>query len=289
MIEPRGDAIDVGGALGWAARALVHLPAGEPRREARILLGHATGLGPERVFASPSRRLGAAERACFAGLVRRRAGREPMAYILGEREFWSLPLAVTPETLVPRPDSEAVVEAALEGLEARNGAVRVLDLGTGSGCLLLALLSELPRARGVGIDISPGAVRLARSNAERLGLAARAHFVVADWASCLVGRFEVVVCNPPYIASGEIDRLEPEVARFEPRHAVDGGGDGLDAYRALLPGLAPRLAPTGVAVLEVGAGQAAAVESLLAAASLLPAGRGRDLGGVERWVRARRA
>jgi release factor glutamine methyltransferase len=264
-MEPRAGAIDVGGALGWAAHALAHLPAAESRREARILLGHATGLAPERLFAAPSRRLGSGERARFAGLVRRRAGREPIAHIIGEREFWSLPLAVTPETLVPRPDSEAVVEAALEGLDSRNRAARVLDLGTGSGCLLLALLSELPRACGIGTDISPGAVRLARANAERLGLAARAHFVVADWASGLAGRFDLVVCNPPYVASGEIDRLEPEVARFEPRHALDG-----------------------VAVLEVGAGQAAAVETLLAAAGLLPAGRGCDLGGVERWVRARR-
>lgn len=223
----------------------------------------------------------AMDRAPLEAAVRRRAAREPLALITGVREFWSLSLAVSPATIVPRPDSETLIEAALARFPQRQGVRRVLDLGTGTGCLLLAALAEFEAAFGVGVDRAAAAVRLARQNAASLGLGSRAAFLVGDWAAAIAGCFELVLCNPPYIASGEIASLMAEVARYEPALALDGGPDGLAAYRAVIATLPALLAKRGVAVLELGLGQAAPVTRLAQAAGLRAQSRA-DLAGIER-------
>jgi release factor glutamine methyltransferase len=200
--------------------------------------------------------------AAFQALVTRRAGHEPLALIVGRREFWSLDFAVSPATLVPRPDSETLIEAAVTTFAGRNPPRRVLDLGTGTGCLLIAALAEFRTAFGVGVDRSFAAAALAARNAAMLGMANRAAFLCSDWNSALDGRFDLVLSNPPYIPTSQIDGLMPEVARHEPRAALDGGADGFCAYRRLIPELARLLAPDGVAVLELGAGQAPVVTGL---------------------------
>jgi release factor glutamine methyltransferase len=206
----------------------------------------------------------------------------PVAHILGQQGFWTLDLAVSPATLIPRADSEALVEAALEAFPAPEAPLRVLDLGTGTGCLLLAVLAERPRAFGVGVDLVPAAAALAAANAARNDLQDRAAFLAGDWAGALSGRFDLVLSNPPYIESAAIPGLMPEVARHEPLSALDGGADGLDAYRRLVTLLPVLLAQGGAAVLELGFGQRQAVEGLARAAGLTPAGCRQDLGGIER-------
>ena len=227
----------------------------------------------------------AAER--LEALLRRRVAREPMAYILGRREFWSLDLAVAPATLTPRPDSETLVAAVLDELPDRQAKLRLADFGTGSGCLLLALLSELPAASGIGVDIDADAAEVARGNAARLGLGPRMQVVQGEWGRSLDGPFDVIVSNPPYIATGDLAGLEPELG-YEPRLALDGGADGLVAYRALIPDAARLLRSGGLLALEIGVGQAEAVEALLVACGLTPLGRRRDLALIERCVLARR-
>jgi release factor glutamine methyltransferase len=204
--------------------------------------------------------------------------------ILGKREFWSMSFAVGPATLDPRPDSETLVAAVLARIPDRHAEIALLDLGTGTGCLLLALLSELPQASGVGIDISAEARDTAAANAEALGLAGRAAFRLGDWARDISAQFDVIVSNPPYIESTSIDRLEPEVAQFDPRGALDGGADGLSAYRALIPQAAERLKAGGLLALEIGAGQGKAVRALAAQAALTDLGGARDLAGIERCL-----
>jgi len=253
------------------------------RAEARLLLRHVTGLSPEVLVAEPDRRLEAEAAARFEALLARRAAREPMAYILGEREFWSLPLFVGPGVLVPRPETETLVEAALEAFPDRTAPLRILDLGTGSGCLLLALLREYPNAVGVGVDRSAEALAHATLNARRHGLDGRALLVRGDWGRGLAGPFELIVANPPYVASGELTELALEVARYEPRAALDGGADGLDAYRAILPDLPRLLAPAGVACLEIGAGQATALAALAEVGGFRVAVRP-DLAGIPRCL-----
>jgi release factor glutamine methyltransferase len=266
-----------------------------PRRDARLLACRLLGGGPELLLAHPDRVLTREESTRLESAVARRAAREPVSRILGEREFWSLPFVLNAATLDPRPDSETLVEAVLAATGDRAAALRILDLGTGSGCLLLALLSELPRATGCGIDISAEAVAVAGENAARLGLAGRARFLVHSWTAGLdlaEEPWDVVVGNPPYIASREIERLEPEVAGFDPPAALDGGDDGLDAYRALIPPAASVLRPGGLIALEVGFGQSEAVERLLADCGLRPLRRALDLAGAERCllaVKARKA
>ncbi|MFQ5783766.1 MAG: peptide chain release factor N(5)-glutamine methyltransferase [Alphaproteobacteria bacterium] len=281
------DSATVRGALDAAAGTLRAAGLPEARREAQVLLGHALGGGRETVIGHPERRLSAAERAAFATLVARRRAREPAAYILGEREFWSLPFGVSRDTLIPRPDSETVVETALAFAD-RDAPLRLLDLGAGSGCLLLALLSELPHAGGIGVDLSAGALATARDNAARLGLAERARFVRGDWGRALGGRFDLIVANPPYIAAADLDGLAPEVARFEPRTALSPGADGLAGYRALAPDVARLLAADGLAVIEVGDGQAGRVAAIMAARRLDEVARRRDLAGIERCLCFRR-
>lgn len=252
--------------------------------DARLLAVHALAIDRTGLHADRDRRLSVGEVAALERLGRRRAAGEPVSRIVGEREFWSLPFALSPATLDPRPDSETIVQAALDRLPTRDRPLRILDLGTGSGCLLVALLTELPEAWGIGVDGCADAAVMARRNAARLGVGDRASFLVGDWGNALGGGFDLVVSNPPYIVEAEIDDLAPDVALFDPRSALSGGADGLDAYRALAPSLPGLLTPGGWAVLEVGDGQATAVMSCLADAGLAELGSVGDLAGVQRCV-----
>lgn len=259
--------------------------------EARILVGSALGLDLTGLIAAAARVLTDDEAERLESFARRRIAGEPAARIVGLKEFWGLPLRLSPATLVPRPDTETVVEAALEILRAqsrRDAPLRIADLGTGSGALLLALLSELPDAFGIGTDISVPALRTARDNARQLGFAARAAFVGCDYAAALSGPFDLIVSNPPYVRSADIADLATEVRDHDPHRGLDGGLDGVDAYRLIAPEAARLLAPGGALVVEVGHGQSGEVQGILAGAGLLPAGPPKsDLGGVPRAVTAR--
>lgn len=235
-----------------------------PDADARALLQHAIGADRTALLLDERRPLTETEALALQAAVARRLAHEPVAHIVGRREFWSLPLVVTRATLAPRPETETVVETALGALGAdrRNAALRIADLGAGTGALILALLSELPQAFGVATDVSEEALRVARGNASRLGLAKRVHFVACDFGEALGGGFDLIVSNPPYIPTGEIGGLMPEVRDYDPRLALDGGPDGLAAYRALAGSLARRLRPQAMLVVEVGAGQAAAVQTI---------------------------
>lgn len=255
-----------------------------PRLEAQLLLAHVLGKPRAEILLNQTMMIDAT---AFDRLIARRAAREPLAYLLGHREFWSLDFEVSPATLIPRPDSETLVEAALT-----TWPRLVLDLGTGTGCLLLAVLSERPGAYGIGVDLAPAAAALAARNARRLGLADRAAFLCADWDSPLaekdgIALFDLILSNPPYIESAAINVLMPEVARHEPRAALDGGADGTSAYRRIVPALPRLLAPGGVAILELGAGQGPAVAAL-ARRSGLAADFRADLAGIQRAIMLRR-
>jgi len=271
-------------ALAVSTLELAKARVPSPRLDARLLLAEAAGVGPDEVMVRPDARLAPQARERLWAFLGRRARREPVSRILGRREFWSLDFALGPETLDPRPDSETLVEAALALVPDRGAPQRLLDLGTGTGCLLLALLRELPRANGLGVDLSTAACEVARANARSLGLGRRARFRTGDWGRGLEETFNVIVTNPPYIADREFDSLDPEVARYEPRLALSGGADGLDAYRSLVPDLPRLLAPGGHAVIEIGAGQAQAVAALLKAWGLKQTALHRDLGGHERCM-----
>ena len=251
-----------------------------PRLEARLLLAHAIGLPVATLLRDPH---ALADPAPFQALIARRAAHEPLAYILGRREFWSLDFAVSPATLIPRPDSETLIEAALAAFAHRAPPTRILDLGTGTGCLLLAVLHEFPGAFGIGTDRAPESAALAAANAAALGLADCAAFLCGDWAAPLDVRVDLVLCNPPYIPTSDIGGLMPEVARHEPPTALDGGADGLGAYRRIVPSLPALLRPDGVAVLELGIGQAPAVVALAAESGLVATTRP-DLIGIARAV-----
>jgi release factor glutamine methyltransferase len=215
--------------------------------------------------------------------VGRRLAGEPVARIVGEKEFWSHAFALSPEVLVPRPETETLVEAALRSLPSRGASLRILDLGVGSGVLLAALLLELPSAHGVGVDRSPGALAVARENLKTLGLGARSGFVLGNWASALAGPFDLVVANPPYVASAEVESLPREVRDHDPIAALDGGSDGLAAYREIVSQLPGLLSASGLAVLELGAGQEAEVAALARSAQLLVNEPARcDLSGMPR-------
>jgi release factor glutamine methyltransferase len=286
-LSSRGSLATVGDALRWGAELLARAGVAEPRREARLLLALAMGVDPGVVLGYPERELAAAAQARLTPLFERRAAREPFSRIIGRRQFWSLDLELSAETLDPRPDSETLVEAALALLPDHRAALRLLDLGTGSGALLLALLTELPGAIGLGVDLLPGAAAIARRNATSLGLGSRALFLAGSWGQAISpGWADVILANPPYIASSEIDGLAPEVARFEPRAALDGGPDGLGACRELIAEMPRLLAPGGIVVLEIGSGQADPVTELLVKAGLVLRGVRRDLAGIERCVAA---
>ena len=261
------------------------------RFEARLLLSHATGLPTEALISRGRDPAPPAVEEKLRTLTARRVRREPMAYILGEREFWGLPFKVSPAVLVPRPDSETVIEAALPLLADRTRAWRILDLGLGSGCLLLTLLKELPNARGVGLDVSRAALDVAQGNAQALDVAGRATLLHGDWGEPdwtrpLGGPFDLVVSNPPYIEAGTIDGLMPEVACYEPRLALDGGPDGLAPYR-LIAAAAPQLiVPGGHLLVEIGEGQVVEITRIFEAAGLRLTARIKDLGGIDRVLRA---
>jgi len=261
----------------------------EPLVDARALIGHALRLTRSQIAAQSDRLLENREIDAVSALAARRLKREPVARILAQKEFWSLPLAVTPDVLVPRPETETVVEAALDAI-GRDGTkselLRVLDIGTGSGALLLALLSELPNAVGLGTDISAAAIAVARGNAERNKVKDRCTFVVCDIAAGVEGKFDVIVSNPPYIARGDIDGLAPEVRSYDPRIALDGGNDGLDAYRAIAAAARPLLASGGRLFVELGAGQGPAVTTLFTNAGLRVTGTRNDLAGIPRALGA---
>jgi release factor glutamine methyltransferase len=238
-------------------------------------MAHALGVSREALLLGR----GEAEApAAFEGLVARRQAHEPVAYIIGRREFWTIELEVGPGVLVPRPDSETLIEAAVAHFVA-EGPANILDLGTGPGTLLLAALAQWPEARGIGVDASETALAYARLNAQRLGLSDRAEFRHGDWAAGLDGRFDLVLCNPPYVE--ERAALPPDVARWEPAQALYAGADGLDAYRRLAPQLGRLLAPGGIACVELGAGQRDAAAALFAGQGFIIESRA-DLGGMPR-------
>jgi release factor glutamine methyltransferase len=260
----------------------------EAELDARILLGATLDLDLTGMIAQASRKLTSAEAALLAQYVQRRIAGEPVARILGQKEFWGLPLQLSPATLVPRPDTETVVELALQLLGAGGGLdrpLRIADLGTGSGAILLALLSELPAAEGFGTDVSEEALQTATANAAHTRLSDRATFIPCDYASGLSGTFDLIVSNPPYIRSADIADLAPEVRNHDPLAALDGGADGRDAYRALIPQAAGLLAPGGTLIVEAGMGQSRQIQALMTAAGLTTGTAPKaDLAGVPRAV-----
>jgi release factor glutamine methyltransferase len=272
-----------------AAAALAAAGIENVRFEARLLLARAAGLSVEQLIARGAQPAPAAVAQTLCELTARRVRREPMAYILGEREFWGLPFKVSPAVLVPRPDSETLIEAALALAPDRQRPWRILDLGLGSGCLLLTLLHEYPAARGVGVELSGDALAVAAANAQALGVAGRAEFVLGDWRQphwheSLGGPFDLIVSNPPYIEAGSIERLMPEVARFEPKLALDGGPDGLAAYRCIATAAPALLAPGGHLLVEVGVGQVSEISMIFSSVGLAAPIPWKDLGGIERVI-----
>jgi len=261
--------------------------------DARLLVCRAAAISHSSFIADPGRPLSRRAQHSLADMVRDRCRRRPLAYILGEKEFWGRPFYVTADTLVPRPDSETLVAAALEEAAVlrragRSGELRILDLGTGSGCLLITLLAEIKGAFGVAIDRSPAALRIARANAERHGLSASAVFVCGSWTQAIAGRFDLIVTNPPYIATAAIAGLAPEIAVHEPHGALDGGSDGLDAYRTILPDMAALLRPGGCLAMELGDTQAGPVAALIGETGLVRSDGHirfhRDLTGASRCI-----
>lgn len=266
--------------LEWGAARLTEAGIETASLDARLLVQHTLGLSREDMLREDAAASDSAV-ALFDALINRRLKREPVAKILGRRAFWKYEFIVSGATLDPRPDSETLIEAALAHRPA--GSVRrILDLGTGTGCLLLSLLGEYGQAQGVGVDVSEQALKVARENARQLGMEERAAFRLSDWCAQVGGTFDLIVSNPPYIAQSDADSLMPEVRKYDPFIALFGGADGLDAYRALLPQAYRHLETDGVLLLELGVGQADAVETLACAHGFTMAGRRADLAGVAR-------
>ncbi len=258
-----------------------------PVIDARLLLEMGAGVARMDIITDPRRELTAAQISAVEALVARRLGREPMAHIVGRKAFWTLDLAVSPDVLIPRPETELLVEVAL-GLIEPDEPARVLDLGVGSGAILLAVLEERANATGLGVDSSAAALAVAQANANALGMGVRVELRLGDWGDGITEEFDLVLSNPPYIATGDITGLAPEVADREPRLALDGGVDGLDAYRAILPRLGGLLRPGGDFCFEVGAGQAGAVSAMAREAGLETQPPRADLGGIARVVWGKR-
>lgn len=255
-----------------------------PELDARLLLAAACDIDDVALIAEPEMLVPATALSRLEVMVERRLAGEPVSRILGCREFWGLAFHLNSATLDPRPDSETIIEAVLRVAGDTTAPLHILDLGTGTGCLLLALLSEYKQAQGLGVDVSETAIDAADENAVRLGLAGRASFVQGDWANGLTGHYDVIVSNPPYIPSADIDRLSPEVRQFDPVTALDGGADGLDPYRHLMPEIRRLLAPEGFGVLEFGEGQGADIAAIARMAGLTVCGLHSDLAGLERVI-----
>ncbi len=271
-------------ALRDACFALDRAGVESVRTDARLLMRFVLKISLETLLTEGTRELSPEQLAQFEALVAMRATHKPMAQILGGREFWGLPFKVTEHTLIPRPDSETIITALLVHKPQRAKKLRILDLGTGTGCLLLSALSEYPLSTGVGVDISEEALAVARENAQALGLSSRAEFKKSVWNYEINGVWDVILSNPPYIPTQDISGLSPDVALFEPRLALDGGSSGLDCYRAITSFLPEIMAEDGLALLEVGSGQAADVAALATASGLKVAQIFCDLAGIERTI-----
>lgn len=268
----------------WLAKAATQLrQAGfeRPRAEARYLACHGLNISTEITIAQPERPINDPERRVLDQILDRRLAFEPLAYIRGQTEFFGRQFSVGNGVLIPRPDSETLIDTALEAF-ASNQPTRILDLGTGSGCLLLTLLLEWPDSLGLGVDQSAAALAWAARNARSFGLMDRLTLIQGDWTTAICGRFDLIVSNPPYVERGDIPSLMPDVGRFEPHDALDGGTDGLDYYRRLAGELAGLLAPDGIALMECGAGQADAIEAFFAGAFAVR--QKRDLAGTPRVI-----
>ncbi|MDE0539895.1 MAG: peptide chain release factor N(5)-glutamine methyltransferase [Rhodospirillales bacterium] len=253
--------------------------------DARLLLEAAMDAGTARIVAEPDQALDTRQEERYRSFLERRRNREPISLILGRRAFWKDEFVVTADTLTPRPDSETLIELAVEHFR-RGAPCRILDLGTGTGCLLLSALREFPDAAGLGVDLSPGACGVALRNARTLGLDSRTRIICGDWGTAIGGIFDLILCNPPYIADRERETLSPEVREFEPRQALFAGVQGLDAYRELVPELAANLAPGGALIVEIGHGQGPGVSRILMESGFCVAARARDLANRERCLLA---
>jgi release factor glutamine methyltransferase len=277
--------VSAGEAVRAATAELRRVGIGEASTlEARLLVAHALGVPKEAILGHPEQGFDALATERLRGLLHRRLRREPISHLLENREFWSLPFRVTSATFDPRPDSETLVAAVLGHCPDHKAVFRMLDLGTGSGCLLLALLSEFPHATGLGVDLSESALSVARSNASVLGFQRRVRFLRGDWGEAINEKFDLIVSNPPYIPGPEIDRLQPEIALYESRLALEGGVDGLACYRRLVPDLVRLLQPSGAVFLEVGDGQAETVVYILTRFGLEVTKVQKDFCGVSRCV-----
>lgn len=282
-------------ALAKATEALDQKGIPTARLDASLLLRHVLGLSREALLRDGDNTMNKNDIMAFEALVARRLQYEPIAYITGQKEFWSLDFCVTRDTLIPRPDSETLIEAALKRVRDRGNNMReraqgqakpiaLLDIGTGTGCLLIALLKEIPEARGIGLDNSKPALQVASGNAKKHGVDSRAEFIESHWCDAINGKFDLIISNPPYIADAEMGALMPDVLKYEPHTALVAGGDGLDAYRALAPQVATRLNPGGWMLFEVGHAQADAVAVLLEQTGLECEPHARDLAGIARGV-----
>lgn len=278
-------AVALGELLARARAKLAAAGKDEAALEARMIVEHFTRTARIEAISDPRRPVGAADvRALEAALDRRAAG-EPVHRILGYREFFGLPLRLSPDTLEPRPDTEALVHLVLpfvHRVAEREGTCRILDLGAGTGAIALALLAREPKATATATDISAGALAAAAANADILGMGVRYTGVQSDWFQQVEGRFNLIVANPPYIPSSELADLQPEVRDFDPARALDGGNDGLDAYRAISRGAADHLEADGQIAVEIGFGQRRSVEAVFREAGFELAGDASDLGGVDR-------
>jgi release factor glutamine methyltransferase len=279
----------LGAILDETAGALSVAGCSAARRQARWLITSILGLGSTELLAYPEREIAERQAQHIRWMVRRTIASEPLSRMAGRREFWSLEFALSADTLDPRPETEVLVEAVLRRIARRDARLHLLDLGTGTGCLLLALLGELPEATGVAVDISPGAAATARMNAVALGFASRARFFVGEWGKALAARFSVVVANPPYIARMALAKLPRAVRAYDPRLALDGGADGLEAYRAIGKDLPSLLTHDGIFVTEVGIGQGEAVVRILGNIGLAIEGVEHDFAGIARCVVGRPA
>lgn len=268
-----------------AAERLAAAGVDSARVDARVLFAHVLGVSSSELLMNSTdvdRRLSADVLERFDAAIARRAKREPVAYITGQKDFWNLTFDVGPGVLVPRPETELMIEWAQHRFRDHDAVLNALDLGTGSGCILLTFLSIYPKAQGLGVDISDEALSWARRNAHKIGVESRTMFLKNRWAEGITGSFDVIFANPPYIDDTDMAQLAPEVGGHEPHGALHGGADGLDAYRELAPQIAARLNPGGFALVEVGLGQAAAVESLFVARGMDARQTARDLAGIPR-------